>query len=112
LYYKKLNILFRISGGRAFNKELGMGHVYRSVNLATQLKPHSIHFLVEDYGKVIELLKKSGFRKIYSLKKEINIELDIEKTISLVKRKNIDILIIDKYDKNTKKICKKNKKNN
>ena len=50
--------MFRISGGRAFNRELGLGHVYRSINLASELKKNKIFFLIEDYGQVKKILKK------------------------------------------------------
>lgn len=103
---KKINILFRISGGRAFEKELGTGHVYRAMHLAHQLKPNHVFFLIEDYGKINEILTKHGFKNIYPLKKEINLDCDIKVTIKIIKQKKIDILIVDKFDINTKKYVK------
>ena len=47
---RKLNILFRVSGGRAPGKELGNGHIFRSMHLAHHFKKHNILFLLEDYG--------------------------------------------------------------
>ena len=43
-------ILFRVSGGNSPKTELGFGHVYRAINLATQLTKCQIFFLLEDYG--------------------------------------------------------------
>ena len=59
---KVLKILFRVSGGRAKNKEYGLGHVYLAMNLASRLKPAKFFFLVEDYGNAIELLEKYNFK--------------------------------------------------
>ena len=104
---QKKNILFRVSGGRAFNKELGLGHVYRAINLALELKPNNIFFLVEDYGNVKSLLLNWGFKNIFLLKGGIKISSDITETTKLLYKKKIDILIVDKYDYNTKKYVKR-----
>lgn len=103
---QEMNILFRISGGRAINKELGLGHIYRSMNLASQLKNNNIYFLVEDYGGVIPLLIECGYRNSFPLKKRIGLDSDIKETTNLINRKKIDILIVDKYDIQTKKFVK------
>jgi len=58
LVKKVLKILFRVSGGRAKNKEYGLGHIYHAMNLAPRLKSTEIFFLVEDYGKAIDLLQR------------------------------------------------------
>ena len=60
-------ILFRTSGGRIREKELGLGHVFRCINLGYQLKPHQIQFLIEDYGSVSPLLHEHGFKKSFNL---------------------------------------------
>lgn len=95
---KKLNILFRTSGGRAKGKELGLGHVYRCLNLANQLNFEKIFFLLEDYGGAEKVFLKNGYKNIKKIKKNIPIQLDIENSIKNVKEKNIDVLIIDKYN--------------
>jgi len=104
---QKKNILFRVSGGRAYNKELGLGHIYRAINLALELKPDNIFFLVEDYGNVKNLLLNWGFTNISLLQNGIKIDSDIIETTNLLHEKKIDILIVDKYDYNTKKYVKK-----
>jgi len=103
---QKINILFRLSGGQAFKKELGTGHVFRAMHLAYQLKPNHIFFLVEDYGTVRKILLSHGFKNIFSLKKEINLDCDVTETKKIIKKKKIDILIVDKFDYNTKKYVK------
>ena len=45
LLKKNTKILFRISGGRAKNKEYGLGHVYHAMNLSSRLKPAEFFFL-------------------------------------------------------------------
>ena len=93
---KKLNVLIRTVGGKVRNKELGFGHIYRSINLAYHLKPHKIFFLVEDYGGAKKIIKEKKF-EVLSLKAGINSQTDISKTISIIKDKSIDVLIIDKF---------------
>jgi len=103
---KKINILFRVSGGHAYKKELGTGHIFRSMNIASKLKPNKLFFLVEDYGKTILLLKKNGYKNTFKLKKGIDVNFDIDITTKLIHDNNIDILIVDKFDSNTKKFVK------
>ena len=102
----KSNILFRISGGQAFGKELGTGHIYRSMNLAKKLISHNIFFLLEDYGNSYQILAKNGFKNIKIIKKEISLNSDIDISKKTIQKNNIDILIIDKFDSNTKKYAK------
>ena len=93
-----MKILFRTSGGRANKKELGLGHIYRCINLASQLKgSHELHFLIEDYGGVKKILNNYELQNVSLLKKNICMHLDIKQTIQYIKRKKIDIVIIDKY---------------
>lgn len=103
----KINILFRVSGGRAKNKEYGLGHIYHAMNLASQLKDYNIFFLVEDFGTAIRLLRNHGYKNLFSLKKEIDVESDVSKTLEIIKEKEITILIVDKHDLKAKKYVKK-----
>ena len=90
-------ILFRTSGGRIRKKELGLGHVFRCINLGYQLKSHQIQFLIEDYGSVSPLLHDHGFKKIFNLIPGISINDDIKKTVAHILKNKITILIVDKY---------------
>ena len=94
---KTPKILFRTAGGTAYGKELGMGHIYRSTNLASHLKGSKIFFLIEDYGSSKEVISQRNFKQIFTLKKNIPLDDDLKKTIEFIKKFNIDILIIDKY---------------
>ena len=90
-------ILFRTSGGRIRKKELGLGHIFRCINLGYQLKSHQIQFLIEDYGSVSPLLHEHGFKKIFNLIPGISINDDIKKTVAHILKNKITILIVDKY---------------
>jgi len=95
---KKLKILFRTYGGKTKYKQTGLGHIFRSINLANHLKKSaSIHFLVEDYGGVRKILIEHGFRKISFLKKNIDMYSDIKQTIHYINQHDIDLIIIDKH---------------
>jgi len=109
LVKNKLRILFRTTGGKATKKELGFGHVYRCVNLAESLKGNNLFFLIEDYGGVEEVIRKKRFQNLYKLPKNVSIESDIQKTINFIINKQIDILIIDKFNP-SKKFVKQLKK--
>lgn len=52
--------------------------------------------MIEDYGNVRKVLFQKGFQNIYTLKNN-NLELDIKKTLEIVKKENMDIVIIDRY---------------
>jgi len=107
---RKPKILFRTSGGKAKGKELGLGHIYRSINLASYFKKSNVFFLIEDYGNVKKIIQSKNFKKISLLEKNISLVDDIEQTIDFIENYDIDILIIDKY-KIKKKFIRELKKN-
>ncbi len=71
---RKVNILFRISGGKAPRKELGYGHIFRSMHLAYFFKKHNIWFLLEDYGGAKNILEHHGFDNVLKLKKNSSLD--------------------------------------
>ena len=95
---KKLKILIRTSGGRAPKKQLGLGHIYRSINLSHYLKYNQIYFLIEDYGGVKQIFENKNIKNIKYLKKNCDIKTELTKTISYIQEEKIDIVIIDKYN--------------
>ena len=109
---KNLKILIRTAGGKETREELGLGHVYRCLNLASELKFNKIHFLLEDFGGAKEIIKQRGFHNIQILKKGIGLSDDLKITVNYLKRKKIDLLIVDRYHmrvnylKTLQKICK------
>jgi len=94
---KQQKILFRVSGGISPNTQLGMGHIFRCINLADNLENFQINFLIEDYGKSTKVFEQRGFKRLFFLKSKISTEDDIEFTKQLILKEKIDLLIIDKY---------------
>ena len=94
---KTPKILFRTIGGRSVKKQIGLGHIYRCINLAKNLKNVKIYFLVEDYGGSNTVIQNSKYKNISILKKNLSIDDDFEYTKSFIKKNNIDLVIIDKY---------------
>lgn len=70
--------------------------MYRCVNLSQQIRGVNAYFLIEDYGNVRKMLLQEGFQNIYTLKNN-KLGFDIKKTLEIVKRENIDIVIADRY---------------
>ena len=92
-----IKILFRTAGGRAKGEELGLGHIYRSINLAKSLKQNKIYFLLEDFGGAKEILVKNGFSKIINIKNNIANSQDYKETELQIKRLDIDMVIVDRF---------------
>lgn len=90
-------ILFRVSGGISPNTQLGMGHVFRCINLAENLENFQINFLIEDYGNSTKIFEQRGFKRLFHLEPEVSAEDDIEITKQIILKEKIDVLIIDKY---------------
>ena len=95
---KTMKILFRVSGGKAPKKQLGFGHAYRSIHLAQNFKKNTLSFLLEDYGGLKQLFSNFGFNKIYPIKKNTTLANDLKKTLEIINKEKIDILIIDKFN--------------
>lgn len=97
---KKYSLLFRTAGGSTSNRELGLGHVFRCINLAKSLKGNRIKFLIEDYGSVKKILNNNGFSDISVVKSGITLKDDISSTLKIIKKERIHMLIVDKYKTN------------
>ena len=97
---KKYSLLFRSAGGSTLNRELGLGHVFRCINLAKSLKGNKIKFLIEDYGSVKKILNDNGLSDITVLKSGISLNDDITSTLKIIKKEQIQMLIVDKYKTN------------
>lgn len=94
---RKLNILIRVSGGKAPKKELGYGHIFRSLHLAQNFRRHNILFLLEDYGGARKIIEKHGFDNIIKMKKCATLDYDIELSTKMIRENSIDVLILDSY---------------
>jgi spore coat polysaccharide biosynthesis predicted glycosyltransferase SpsG len=110
---KKAKILFRTAGGKMKGKQLGLGHIFRCINLANELKKFcEIFFLIEDFGGGEDILKDYGFFNIKKVSRDINLQNDIKITRKQIEKINADLLVVDKYGikkeylNNLKKIIK------
>ena len=84
-----MKILFRTSGGRIPKKQLGLGHIYRCINLSKDFSSHNIIFLIEDYGYVSTLLKEQNLRCI-KLKPGLSEKMDIQKTLKIIQDEKME----------------------
>lgn len=83
----KKKIIFRVDG----YKDIGMGHIYRALQIAYNLTEHEILFVLNSNSQLgISKIKNSFFR--YEV---INRD---EEIIDIIKRENADILINDILD--------------
>jgi len=94
---KTPKILFRTIGGRSIKKQIGLGHIYRCINLAKNLKNTKIFFLVEDYGGAKDVILNSKFKNISILNKNLSVDSDYKFTKNFIEKNNIDLVIVDKY---------------
>ena len=103
---KKSKILIRTAGGSTKGKQLGMGHIFRSIHLAKELKSFQLIFLLEDFGGAKRILKKNGFTNILQLEKNISHQQEYLKTQKIINEHSIDLIIYDKYKINKRLIAK------
>jgi UDP-2,4-diacetamido-2,4,6-trideoxy-beta-L-altropyranose hydrolase len=92
-----MKILIRTGGGRGKNKELGLGHIFRTLNLAKRLKGMKIIFLIEDFGGAKEEIQEQGFKNIFVIQKKIRLENDIKNTYEIISKEEVDLVIIDQF---------------
>jgi len=100
LSYK--NILIRADS----SSTIGTGHIMRDIVLARQYKSANITFAIQDLdGNINDKIKQNGY-KVNILKSN-----DIKELDKLIKKLNIDLLIIDHYEIDYKKEKKLKKLN-
>lgn len=75
-----------------------MGHIYRCLNLANRLRKHKLIFLIEDFGGTKEIFLNKKFRNVKIIKPIKNVDEDIKKTLSLIKKEKPQVIVIDKYN--------------
>lgn len=90
-------ILFRTAGGKAKEQELGLGHIFRTINLSNQLQKYKKFFMIEDFGGVKKILEENGIQEIKSIKKNISSEDDYKITKTFIEKWKIDIVVVDRY---------------
>lgn len=94
---KKINVLIRTVGGRSRSENIGLGHIYRIINILDILKPGNTFFMLEDFGDAKEIVKEKKYTKIINVKKKISLNEDIKISKRIIKEEKIDLVIIDKY---------------
>jgi len=82
----KKKILFVVTG----NREVGLGHVYRSLTLANSLLPYEIEFLVDKNSRL-------AYTKIAELNYKVHIQTE-ESLVEEIKKINPDVIINDILD--------------
>ncbi len=90
-----MKILVLAAGGTAKNKELGLGHIFRTLNLVENLSSEKIFFLIEDHGGVRKILKDRNYKNTFFLKKNETDKYKKLKIIEYVKKLEIDVIVID-----------------
>jgi len=94
-----VKILFRVSGGRAPRKQIGFGHLHRTINLAQELKKNKIMFMCDDYDGAIEFFRNFGYKKnVIAIPKNLESKIELKKTINIIKQNSIDLTIVDKFN--------------
>ena len=93
----KIKILFRTGGGKEKNQQLGLGHIYRTMNLGGNFKKNNVYFLIEDFGGVKKILNENGFKKIQTMKKK-SLIADYNITKKAVVDNKIDVVVVDRYN--------------
>ena len=66
-----MKILFRTAGGRDVKRQLGMGHIFRCINLSKEFRKPEVYFLTEDFGSVNKTLREYDIKNILSTMWEI-----------------------------------------
>jgi UDP-2,4-diacetamido-2,4,6-trideoxy-beta-L-altropyranose hydrolase len=90
-----LKFLIITSGGQAKKKQLGLGHIFRTLNLVKHLKKNNkIYFLIQDHGGVEKIIETNNF-KSYLFKNKSTISSRISETKTIIKKLDIDGVIID-----------------
>ncbi len=104
-----MRILVITAGGRAKKRQFGMGHIYRTLNLAEYLKKtNNIFFLLEDHDSSKEIIKKYGY-DVLLLKKDLDNSTRITRVLYTISKLKIDCVIID-WNRIEKSFVKKIKK--
>jgi UDP-2,4-diacetamido-2,4,6-trideoxy-beta-L-altropyranose hydrolase len=90
-----LKFLIITAGGKAKKKQLGLGHIFRTLNLVKYLKKkNEIYFLIEDHGGVKKIIKDNNYKN-YFFKNKSTMSSRISQTITIIKKLGIEGVIID-----------------
>lgn len=86
-----MNILFRCDSSNS----IGAGHVMRDLVLAKQFEGDSIMFATQNLdGNINHIIKQDNYKILTLLSNDVN------EIIAIVKKRNIDMIVIDSYQIN------------
>lgn len=91
-----MKILFRVD----FGKEIGFGHISRSITLANYFLEHfkcKIFFLIKNYKKKLFNINNKKFKVYKFYQKNNNQRLDSRITINLINKEKINYVVLDNY---------------
>ena len=80
-----------------FNKNIGLGHVFRCLRLADELKNYKITFVIDKKSKISKKIIKFKTIELYNNSSFSNQLRDANLFKNKIKRKNVKFIIIDDY---------------
>jgi spore coat polysaccharide biosynthesis predicted glycosyltransferase SpsG len=95
-----MRILIRTAGGKEKNQQLGMGHIYRTMNLGKEFGKNNVYFLIEDFGGAKKILDENGFEKIKIIKRKSSMSDDYNFTKKIAIENEINVIVIDRFNVN------------
>jgi len=90
-------VALRVDGG----KDIGMGHIMRTMALANDLKKkeknEEVFYITKDDQKAVNKLKENDF-EVVIIDKDLSYEKEIEKVKDIIKKRKVNKLITDSYE--------------
>lgn len=90
-------VALRVDGG----KDIGMGHIMRTMALANDLKKNEevkrVFYITKNKQSAVNKLKENEF-EVITIDKDLTYEKEIEKVKEIIKREEVNKLITDSYD--------------
>jgi UDP-2,4-diacetamido-2,4,6-trideoxy-beta-L-altropyranose hydrolase len=90
-------VALRVDGG----KDIGMGHIMRTMALANDLKKKDenkeVFYITKDDQTAVNKLKENGF-EVLVIAKDLLYEVEIENVKEIIKKKKVNKLITDSYE--------------
>ncbi len=90
-------VALRVDGG----KDIGMGHIMRTIALANDLKKKQenkeVFYITKDDPKAVNKLKENDF-EVVVIDRNLSYEKEIEEVKEIIKKRKVDKLITDSYE--------------
>ena len=92
-------VAFRVDGG----KDIGMGHIMRSMALANDLKKdennEEVFYITRNDEKAINILKENDF-EVFTIDENLSYEEEIKKVKEIINKRKVNKLVTDSYEIN------------